>query len=63
MIDLQWLAYLDQVKTQIQGGSNPDFAVRLTAILNAQDKRAPPTPQATHFFRGVVTMYADPEVC
>ena len=43
MGDPQWLAYLDQVKTQIQGGSNPDFAARLTAILDAQEARIPPT--------------------
>ena len=44
MGDPQWLAYLDQVKTQVQGGTNPDFAARLTALLDAQGAAAPPPP-------------------
>ena len=43
MSDPQWLAYLDQVKTQAQGGTNPDFAARLTALLDA-GAAAPPPP-------------------
>ena len=52
MSDPQWLAYLDQVKTQIQGGSNPDFAARLTAILDAQNTRIPPPPVSNPLLQG-----------
>ena len=52
MGDPQWLAYLDQVKTQIQGGSNPDFAARLTAILDAQETRIPPPPVNNPLLQG-----------
>ena len=52
MGDPQWLAYLDQVKTQIQGGSNPDFAARLTAILDAQETRIPPPPTNNPLLQG-----------
>ena len=52
MGDPQWLAYLDQVKTQIQGGSNPDFAARLTAIIDAQDTRIPPPPANNPLLQG-----------
>ena len=42
MADPQWIAYLDQMKAQIQDGNNPDFAARLTALMDAQRTTPPP---------------------
>ena len=46
MSDPQWIAYLEQMKTQIQEGSNPDFAARLAALFDAQKTATGPPPPA-----------------